>query len=125
MPKSPDFRTRSPNISDMLGDMRRPPVLAETGWHYVGATQPEGVAFENNWNNVTGEAPASWYLSEDGEVRLRGKVTGGEVGTIIFTLPEEVRPEFAETWVVAMDPTGWAKIRIEPDGDVICLETSA
>lgn len=103
MPKTPDFKNNK-NISDLLGAADRPRPLPETGWNYVGPNEPHGINFENNWDNVgSGEIPASWYLDENGEVKLRGRVKGGSADTVIFTLPEEVRPEYTETFIIAKE----------------------
>ncbi len=124
MAKTPGFKITK-STSDLISDLRKPRVLAETGWWKVGASQPLGVAFEGTWENADGadHPPASWYLSEDGEVRLRGKVTGGDDGSIICTLPEEVRPEFTETFVCPVDDSGnidlsGIKFRSYQQGDV-------
>lgn len=96
---------------DVIQTTRRPQLEPETGWYKVGAAEEYEIPFENSWSNVgvlagITNAPASWYLSADGEVRLRGKIGGGTAGTTAFTLPEEVRPEFAETFVCPVDDAG-------------------
>ncbi len=123
MAKTPGFKITK-STSDLISDLRKPRVLPETGWWKVGASQPLGVAFEGTWDNVGGtNAPASWYLSEDGEVRIRGKITGGADNTVVCTLPEEVRPEFTETFVCPVDENGnidlsGIKFRSYQQGDV-------
>jgi hypothetical protein len=103
MSKTPDF-SNNKTFGDIISEQRRPHALPETGWNNVGPSEDHGVNFEAGWDNsgVT-SVPASWYLSAGGEVRLRGKITGGDVGTTIFTLPEEVRPEFTERYIVPME----------------------
>lgn len=124
MPKTPGFRKEN-TLSELVGGMRKPKIPAETGWH--GVTELEiGPGFQNSWTNaeISGHAKASWYLSEDGETRLRGKITGGTAGTVAFTVPEELRPEYAETYITPIvnssgTPTGeYATIRINPNGDL-------
>lgn len=132
MPRSPDFK-RNKSIPDLIADTRKPKLLPETGWYRVAITElfeGQGVGgqyigstlnvFKNSWANVVGAtiAPASWYLSQFGEVRFRGKITGGVEGTVVFTLPEEVRPEYAETFIVATDD-GSATITVHENGEVI------
>lgn len=73
--KTPDFR-QNKKFSDLLGEASRPKPLPETGWNDVGAIDEDhGVNFEGTWNNFSDTTvPASWYLSESGEVRLRGRI---------------------------------------------------
>jgi hypothetical protein len=122
MGKTPDFRINK-SIPDLIADTRRPNILPETGWYKVGMSSGYeiGSYFLNSWlNDSSPTSPdASWYLSEDGEVRLRGKITGGALGVVAFLLPEEVRPEFAETWICAVDGGGTANVSVYPDGSLI------
>jgi len=114
-------KSRDLNIDDnpiaLIQDTRRPKLESETGWARVGITSGYegisddgyfvGIAFENSWANTSvTEAPASWWLSESGEGRLRGKVTNGTAGTTIFTLPEEMRPKYAQEFLCSMDENG-------------------
>lgn len=125
MARSPDYPYKH-RLDDIVGELRRDKILPETGWYKVGASDLD-VPFQNSWENagvVAGvtNAPASWYLSEDGETRLRGKVVGGAVGTVVFTLPEEVRPEFGQTFICPTDDDGeidlsTIKYRAWGDGD--------
>ena len=64
----------------------------DTSWRDVGGTdQP---AFENSWANYGGAyAEAAFRMDSEGWVHLKGLVKTGSVGTTIFTLPEEYRPE--------------------------------
>ena len=135
MGRTPDFR-KNKTLSDVVNEGRRPQKIPETGWYRVAITENfEGsgfiggteAVFQNAWENLGGatNAPASWYLSEDGEVRLRGKITGGEDATLVFTLPEECRPEFCETFICATDNGGKANVTIWPDGRVIVDSTGA
>lgn len=123
MPKSRDLNIDR-DVWDILGEVRRPKLEAETGWYKVGPAQPHETDFENGWGNVgvlagVTNAPASWYLSSGGEVRLRGKIDGGSVGTVVFTLPEEVRPQYAETFICAVEGGGKANVTVHANGEVI------
>ena len=98
-------------IFDVVGNTRAPKLEPETGWYNVGEEWAEGepitVEFLDGWENSGGNGPpASWYLSEDGEVRLRGQVIGGDDDSTIFVLPIEVRPEFEEIFVCPVDEDG-------------------
>ena len=107
MPKSRDLNIDK-DIFDIVGQDCRPKLEPETGWWKVGEDEEYEIPFENTWDNAAGvdHPPASWYLSVDGETRLRGKITGGSDDTVAFTLPEEVRPEFIETFVCPVDEDG-------------------
>lgn len=107
MARSPSFK-RTTSSEELISGLRKPRILPETGWWKVGASEPREVPFEDSWENAAGvgNPPASWYLSEGGETRLRGKVTGGADNSVICTLPEEVRPEFVETFVCPIDENG-------------------
>jgi hypothetical protein len=77
--KTPDFN-QNKDFIDILKDKNRNDPLPETGWNYVGPDEDHGVDFENSWANAgPSSVPASWYLTEDGQVRLRGKISGGDI----------------------------------------------
>ena len=127
MPRSRDLNIDR-NIFDTIAKTRAPELEPETGWWKVGASEEYEIPFENSWSNAgvlagITNAPASWYLSADGEVRLRGKITGGATDSVAFTLPEEVRPEYAETFICPVDDAGnvdlsGIKYRAHESGDV-------
>ena len=109
----------------VMASTRRPRLGPETGWYKVGASEPHGVDFNAPWgnagvlNDIT-HAPASWYLSHNGEARCRGVVDGGNIGEVIFTLPEEVRPEYGQTFICAIIGGGaTANVFVDTNGDVI------
>lgn len=120
MSKTPDMRY-SRDISEVISQRTKPVLQPETGWHKIGISEDIGIAFQDSWANVgtTGSPPASFYLSNDGEVRNRGKVDGGIEGSTIFTFPEECRPEYSETFICAVDAGGKANITVNPDGTVV------
>lgn len=105
LPDLPHKRT----IADVISSMRSPTPGADTAWYKVGPSEAHGINFENYWVNATlaTAAPAGWHLSEDGQVRLRGRVRNsggyGADETTIFTLPPELRPEFDAYFVVDTD----------------------
>jgi hypothetical protein len=122
MPNSPDFKYNR-SVGDILRDARKPPTIPETGWWKIGASQDLEISFENSWDNVGGgESPARHYLSEDGDVRSDGKVIGGDPDTVIYTLPDEMKPEFKKSYVCATEDDsgnrGIAIIDVLTDGSV-------
>lgn len=122
--RSPHFN-RNRTIPDLIAEERRVRTVTDTNWYRVGQGTPEmpgvedhGVDFLNGGNvGASGDSPASWYLSENGEVRLRGHVNV-TVGTVLFVLPEEVRPQFAEKFLVAADDGLNAHVIIRQNGQV-------
>lgn len=81
-------------------------------------TVPESPPFQNGWGNVgSGNAALSFYVDKWRRVHIRGAVQGGAMGSVIFTLPTEYRPESTERFIVAGDDT-FAIIQIDPNGDV-------
>ena len=124
MSRSPDYPYRK-SLPEIVGDIRRQHLRAETGWWKVGGSvgYETEAYFKNSWANAGVLAgvttpPAGWYLSEDGECRLRGAIDGGSAGTVAFTLPEEVRPHYAETFICAVEGGGKANVTVHPNGDV-------
>ncbi len=118
MAKTPDFKiTKTP--ADLISNLRKPPILPETGWWNIGEDEPYEIPFEGSWGN-SGDpfAPASWYLSEDGESRLRGVVDGGDEGDVIFYLPEEMWPEYKQFFACSVVDGGTANISVDTDGAV-------
>jgi hypothetical protein len=136
MGRTPDFKVNK-TIPDLISDTRKPQVIPETGWYRIAATenyvaQSAGgqyistlteAVFRNSWKDVTGvlvtNAPASWYLSADGEVRFRGLITGGSQFSVVCILPEEIRPEYAETFICPIQFGGKANVTIWPDGRMV------
>lgn len=125
--RSPHFN-RNRQIADLIAEERRVRPEEDTNWYRTGpgdadmpGVEEHGVDFENGWDNVgdEGDSPASWYLSKNGEVRLRGHVVGPE-GTVIFTLPEEVRPQYDEKFLVAADDGFKAHVIVRANGEVFC-----
>ena len=118
MAKSPGFK-RARTTTELISELRKPRVLPETGWWNVGEEEPYEIPFEGGWGNEGDTyAPASWYLAEDGESRLRGVVTGGDEGEVIFYLPEEMWPEYKQVFACSVIDGGTANISVDTDGAV-------
>jgi len=123
MPRSPSFKYDR-NLGEILSANRKPEVPPDTSWYKVGSTEVFGIPFENGWDHVGGtNPPVSQYLSEDGETRFRGKAKGGDIGTVMFTLPEELRPEYSETFIVPIEDLSGVRragfVDVKNDGRVI------
>jgi hypothetical protein len=119
MPKTPDFK-QNRTIMDLISDTRKPRPMAETGWWKIGPSESYGIVFQNSWANVGGSGvpSASFTTSEDGWVRMRGKIDGGAAATVVFNLPTEARPEYLEVFPCAVEGGGTANVSIYPNGDV-------
>jgi len=121
MARSPGFKNTT-STAELIAELRKPKVLPETGWWNVGEDEPYEIPFEGDWGNSNEDfnlPPASWYLSEDGEVRLRGVVDGGNEGDTIFVLPEEVIPEYNQRFACSLIGGGTANILVNINGEVI------
>lgn len=116
------------DIVSRINDMRRPGVEPVTSWIDVAKTRRGGdgtLEFENSWGNIGGQRPpAQFHLSEDGKVYLRGHVGGGAVGSIIFTLPEGYRPDYAHRFAVPASDDGksYATIEVADNGEVRLID---
>jgi len=124
MGKSRDLNVDK-NIFETVRSLRKPKLEPETGWWKVGDTEPREVPFEGSWGNVGDSlgdgftyAPVSWHQSHHGEVRQRGVIDGGEVGDLMFVLPEDDRIEFSQVFACAIIGGGTANVRVDPDGSV-------
>lgn len=61
---------------------------ADVRWHLIGTTGEP--AFQSGWSNYPSYEPASYAMTPDGEVWLKGLITGGTLGypaNPAFTLP--------------------------------------
>lgn len=97
-------------------------------WIFVGTfpddtdTTPESPPFKNGWSNLEGYVPMRFRHNTVGGVDIEGGVTGGGVGTVIFTLPTDYRPTEIVVLACASD-TGLVTptLQINPNGDVFML----
>ena len=83
--------------------------------HYVGAAGEP--AFQNSWANV-GDPYLVCCFGKDVNnlVWIFGRVTGGPIDTIIFTLPANYRPNKTQSWETRMEAAG--AIEINASGEV-------
>lgn len=117
--KSPHLK-RVRLLPDLIADDRRKRPMSDTAWYNVGATEDREVAFAGTWGNEGNPfAPASWYLSNSGEVRFRGVVSGGVEGQTIMILPEEIRPQYTQVFACSVITGGTANISIDVGGNMI------
>ena len=93
-------------------------VLPATQWIYVAfSRRNQGVMdFENGWGDADPDAPAQFCMDEHARVRLRGRISGGTVGTVAFTLPWGFRPPIPQKFNLANGDSGYAIIEVTPDG---------
>lgn len=120
MPRSPSYPFNR-TIPEVLGDIRRPRALPETGWHIIGPTNDQGVDWQNSWSGDSIRQPA-WMLGEDGWVRCKGVAIPPDdvvLPSIMFTFPEEVRPETQEPFLIGVIDGGFANGYVDTTGDVV------
>lgn len=120
MRKTPNFKVNK-TVSDLISDTRKPRKLADTAWYKVGEEEDYEIPFEDGWGNSGGEdePDAQWYMDENGETKLKGIVTGGGVGSTIFTLPEENRPRYIQGYTCRVVGGGSANVVVYPNGEVV------
>ena len=115
---------------DTVNNLTKKPIMSDTGWIEVGVTNPSDPDYDisppflNGWASVVAGniPPMSFYLSHDGETRIRGMITGGVAGTVAFILPTGYRPEYTERFVVPNDVSGeTAIVQVDPNGNVTIL----
>lgn len=92
-------------------------VSVTNGWTTPGLNSP--------WGNVGGSYPNAQYFSNPfGEVKLRGRVSGGSTGSTIFTLPSTHVPSggtqtfIVHTYNSGTSTYGWGVITINISGNV-------
>lgn len=68
--------------------------LQRVGQEFYSISPQEwiGVTFENSWVNWGSPYNECQYRTVGRDVEIRGKVKTGLVATVIFTLPEDLRP---------------------------------
>jgi hypothetical protein len=126
MPRSPEL-ARNRTVINIFEELRKPPLDPDTGWIKINdAGDPIAPPFLNSWSNIGDPyPPLGFYYSHHGECRLRGHITGGAVGTTIFLLPEEFRPQYTQDFIVPTDDGGYATIRVQASGEVLLLRVHA
>lgn len=98
-------------------------------WHYVGETGEP--AFQNGWANVGGAlAPMRFRLvvgphatsgdidTRNASLEIQGSVTGGDSGTVVFTLPAGYWPSHELHLPASDDLGGFVVLKVEANGDV-------
>ena len=94
-------------------------VLPATQWIFVSQARRGGLGimdFENGWTDPNNETPAQFCMDEHGRIRLRGRISGGSVGTVAFTLPQGFRPPIPQKFNLANADAGYAIIEVLPAG---------
>jgi len=89
-------------------------------WRIVG--DPNQPAYLNSWTFVTASANGAAFVVDDShEVLLRGNVTGGSIGTVIFTLPPNHRPPDYPRRFVVESNGGYGLVEVNTAGQVTAL----
>jgi hypothetical protein len=88
---------------------------ADADWHLVGGVGEP--AFQNGWANSGAPYESlSFRIDAEGIIHLKGRVTGGGIDSVIFTLPVGYRPSATQTIHTALEGTG--NIEIASNGEV-------
>jgi len=91
---------------------------ADAAWHLVGGGGEP--AFENDWSNVGGAYEVAAYrITANGWVFLKGRVDGGAIDTVVFTLPATYRPSAAMVFAMATEAAAWLQIAANGEVSVI------
>lgn len=98
-------------------------------WHYVGDSGEP--AFQNSWANagdpyaplrfrlVTGRGASTGDIdTRRASLEIQGSVTGGDSGTVVFTLPDGFRPSHELHLPASDDLGGFVVLKVEANGDV-------
>lgn len=93
-------------------------VLPATQWIYVSLSRRNNLGvmdFENGWIDDP-DTPAQFCMDEHGRIRLRGRISGGAVGSVAFTLPYGFRPPIRQKFNLANGDANYAIIEVATDG---------
>jgi hypothetical protein len=99
---------------DVSGDIKLSGTIAQEAW--ISPT------FQNSWANYGEWETAGYYKDKEGVVHLKGLVTGGTVGAIIFTLPAGYRPS-AGKHIATVAAGNACTLQIMPDGTILTYST--
>lgn len=103
--------TKKLTIADELAITREPK------FREIGATGQPG--FTNSWVNYgSGWQNAGFWRDPLGNVRLRGLIKSGTVGSAAFTLPPGFRPFISETFGTISN-AAIGKVDVQTDGTVV------
>ncbi len=95
-------------------------LLPATQWIFISQTKRGGLGlmdYENGWGDGDVDAPGQFCMDEHGRVRLRGRISGGTVGTVAFTLPYGFRPAMPQSFVLSNAESGYANLEVAPNGE--------
>lgn len=95
-------------------------VLPATQWIFINQNRRGGLGlmdFQNGWTDPNDDTPAQFCMDEHGRIRLRGRISGGTVGTVAFTLPYGFRPPIPQKFNLANADAGYAIIEVLPNGE--------
>lgn len=78
-------------------------------------------SFQNGWGNVNGQQGVSFRQHPATRVALRGAIQGGQIPSIVFTLPANYRPAFSQPVTLPGSDGSVYVGRVDPTGDVWIL----
>ncbi len=95
-------------------------VLPATQWIFISLSKRGNLGtmdYENGWGDADPDAPGQFCMDEHGRVRLRGRISGGAVGSVAFTLPYGFRPAVPQSFVLSNADSGYANLEVAPNGE--------
>lgn len=96
-------------------DEARTHLGGDADWHEIGGSGEP--VFENGWGNYGGGyEELAFRLDSSGFVHLKGRTTGGEADTVVFTLPINYRPAKTQVFNPEMQASG--RVEIGANGEV-------
>lgn len=100
-----------------------------SGWTLTSGTPTTfSPTLQNGWMNYAdGFSNVTYYKTSDNIVHIRGLIKSGVTadGTIIFTLPEGFRPIQKEIFVVFISGSGYGRIDVNDNGNVVAKVVNA
>ena len=87
-------------------------------WHNVGASGEP--AFQNSWANVGAPYQVCRFGKlPNNELWIEGRITGGAIDTVAFTLPVGYRPLKKYVYNVALATSGYVEVNTNGDVKII------
>lgn len=91
----------------------------DTEWHIIGDTGEP--AFQDTWEQYgSSYQEAGFFLDSEGWVHFRGLIKNGTASSVIFTLPEEYRPDVATYCIGQAGGGHFGYVKVFTNGDVAC-----
>jgi hypothetical protein len=90
-----------------------------TQWIFISQSRRGGYGYldyEGAWGDGDPDAPGQFCMDEHGRIRLRGRIAGGAINTVVFQLPPGYSPPVPQRFNLANGDAGYAIIEIDTEG---------